>query len=240
LLKFLNQNQQLLMVVGILSLLAFSNMSALTNHIRDAQKINHTTIKSISTTTNKIALTFDDGPSPLTTLELLTILKAKNAKATFFILGKNGETYPDLLEQIGADGHEIANHAYSHARLARLSDDDIKSEMNRTDALILNVTGQKAHLIRPPDNSYNNNVVNIAHQLGYTFVLWSVDTKDWTNVSTETILKRVANVQPGDIILFHDGVKPSKTVAALPTVIDVLQAKGLDLVTVTELLQSNK
>jgi peptidoglycan-N-acetylglucosamine deacetylase len=239
LLKFLRQNQQLFTVVGILSLLVFSNMSALTNHLQDAEKINHATIKRVPTTTAKIALTFDDGPSPLTTLELLTILKNKNVKATFFILGKNGETYPELLQQISLDGHEIANHAYSHTRLAKLSEDDIRAELHRTDAIILNVTGQKTRFVRPPDNSYNNNVVDLVHLLGYSFVLWSVDTRDWSNVSTETILQKITKTQPGDIILFHDGVKPSKTVEALPAVIDALQAKGFELVTVGELLQSN-
>lgn len=232
----LNKYKQLFIVISILSFLAFSNIRALTNHIQDAQKTPPTAIKKVSSP-NKVSLTFDDGPSPLTTPELLAILQSKNVKATFFILGKNAQTYPELLQQISLAGHEIGNHGYSHARLARLSDDDIEAELLRTDAIIVNITGQKARFVRPPDNSYNNNVVNFVHQLGYTFILWSIDTRDWTNASEGNIMNKIAKVQAGDIILFHDGVVPSKTVAALPLVIDTLHEKGFELVTIGELLQ---
>jgi peptidoglycan/xylan/chitin deacetylase (PgdA/CDA1 family) len=206
--------------------------------MHDAKVVSQNAIKKVPTTAPKVAITFDDGPHPFTTLKLLASLKEKNAKATFFILGKNAEAYPELLHQISIDGHELGNHTYSHQRLTRLSQDGIRAELQHTNAIITNITGQTPHIVRPPDNGYNNTIVQLTQEMGYKFVLWSIDTRDWTNVSPATILERIEKTKPGDIILFHDGVVPSQTAAALPLVIDALHAKGYHLVTISELLQT--
>lgn len=225
--------------MAFFSSLAVFNLFAIKVYIRDTQTVSCNTIKKVTVKSPVVAITFDDGPHPDITPQLLAILKAKKAKATFFILGKNAEAHPEVVQRISLEGHEIGNHTYSHQRMTRLSQDGLKAELLHTDTILYNITGQKPFLVRPPDNGYNADTVELSQQLGYKFILWSVDTRDWANVSEAAILREVDKAKPGDIILFHDGVLPSHTVKALPQAIDLLQGKGLQLVTVNELLREN-
>lgn len=225
------------LTITVFSSLALFNIFAIKTYIHDTQTVNCNTVKKVNINSTKVAITFDDGPHPTTTLQILNILKEKNAKATFFILGKNAESYPELVQQIYYDGHELGNHLYSHQRMTRLSQDGLKAELHHTDAIMFNITGQKPLLVRPPDNAYNAQIVSLTQEFGYKFILWSIDTRDWANVSIPSILREIEKVKPGDIILFHDGVTPSHTVEALAKAIDILQSKGFQLVTVSELLQ---
>jgi peptidoglycan-N-acetylglucosamine deacetylase len=235
---YLRKHVNFFMLITLFSSVVIFNIISLEKYIKGDRVTQQTTIKKVHTKAPKVAITFDDGPNPASTPQILAILETKQAKATFFILGKNGEAYPELLQQISQQGHEIGNHAYSHQRLTRLSPDGIKAEFNRTDFIITNITGQKPLSVRPPDNAYNNDIISIANELNYTFVLWSIDTRDWTNIPTSTIISKASQAQPGDIILLHDGVKPSHTIEALPGIIDVLQAKGYQLVTLENLFDS--
>lgn len=227
----------LLLVISIFSSLAIFNIMALKAYVVDVENANNNVVKKISTALPQVAITFDDGPNPVITPQVLTVLKEKNAKATFFLLGKNAESYPELVQQIYAAGHEIGNHTYSHQRMTRLSQDGLKAELQHTDAILFNITGEKPRLVRPPDNAYNAKIVSQAQQCGYQFILWSIDTRDWANVSSASILRETNKTGRGDIILFHDGVMPSHTVEGLAKTIDLLQAKGFEFVTVSELMR---
>jgi peptidoglycan/xylan/chitin deacetylase (PgdA/CDA1 family) len=235
---YLRKHVKLFLFITLFSSIAIFNIISLEEYIKGDRVTQQTTIKKVPTTAPKVAITFDDGPNPASTPQILAILEAKKAKATFFILGKNGEAYPELLLQISQKGHEIGNHAYSHQRLTRLSPDGIKAEINRTEFIITNITGQKPLTVRPPDNAYNDDIIRIASELNYTFALWSIDTRDWTNTPASSIISKASAAQPGDIILLHDGVKPSHTVEALPGLIDLLQGKGYQLVTLQELFHN--
>lgn len=226
----------LMLLISLFSSLAVFNIVAINSYIHDTKTVTFHAIKRVQTNSPKVALTFDDGPNPLTTSQIITILKEKNAKATFFIVGKNAEAYPELVQQIYRDGHEIGNHTYTHQRMTRISPEELPAELNHADSILFNITGQKASLVRPPDNAYNATIVNLTQQFGYRFILWSIDTRDWTNASASSILREIDKAGPGDIILLHDGVTPSHTVEALTKAVEILQAKGFQLVTVSELL----
>lgn len=194
-------------------------------------------VRKIPTTHKVVAITIDDGPHYKTTPEILRVLKAKQAKATFFVLGVNAEAHPEIVAQAVADGHEIASHAYSHRRLNRLTAAEVADEFARLET-ILQPVAPKPTLFRPPDGAYNDDIVALARERGYTTVLWSVDTGDWRQGPVELVVKAVLDhVQPGSIILMHDGQYPLPTPQALPIIIDNLQSQGYQLVTVSELLQ---
>lgn len=230
----------LLLITTVFSSLAIFNILAIKTYIQDTKTLSCNTIKKAYVNSPKVAITFDDGPQVPFTVHTLAILKEKKARATFFVLGKNVEAHPELLQQIHAEGHEIGNHTYSHQRLTRLSPEGIKAELHHTDTIIFNITGRHTTLVRPPDNAYKAEIISLTQQLGYNFILWSIDTRDWANVSVPAILREIDKAKPGDIILFHDGVTPSHIIEALPKAIDLLQAKGFQLVTVSELLSDQK
>ncbi|HWR42727.1 polysaccharide deacetylase family protein [Sporomusa sp.] len=194
-------------------------------------------IRKIPTTHKVVAITVDDGPHYKTTPEILTVLKEKQAKATFFVLGANAEAHPEIVAQEVADGHEIASHAYSHRRLNKLTATEVIAEFERLET-VLQPVAPKPTLFRPPDGAYNDGVVALARERGYATVLWSVDTGDWRQGSVEQVVKTVLdNVQPGSIILMHDGQYPLPTPQAMPVIIDKLREQGYQMVTVSELLQ---
>lgn len=179
-----------------------------------------------------IALTFDDGPGRYTS-QLLDGLKERNVPATFFVLGSNAKSYPDLLKRMVKEGHQLASHTYSHAQLTTLSSSGIKSEINNTRNLLAAAGGDQTYYIRPPYGSYNSTVKSCA---GAPLILWSVDPEDWKYRNTTTVTNNIMNaVQDGDIILLHDIY--STSVNAALNVIDKLKAKGYEFVTVSELLR---
>jgi len=189
-----------------------------------------------------IALTFDDGPHPEHTALILDLLKQYDAKATFFVVGNKVARFPELLKREVAEGHELANHTYTHAYLSRNL--NIKKEINQTEELIYGITGQKCHLFRPPGGIFNERLIAVAKEEGYKVVLWSwhQDTKDWSSPGTRRIVDRVLkNVRNGDIVLFHDHVEGSmQTVQALETILPELRRRGYRMVTVSELIQHKK
>lgn len=195
-------------------------------------------IRKVPTTHKVVALTIDDGPHYKTTPEVLKVLKEKQAKVTFFVLGANAETYPEIIAQAAADGHEIGSHAYSHRFLNKMSPDAILDELERTEAIITNAGVARPSLIRPPGGGYNDQIVALLRQRGYTTILWSVDPGDWRRLSVEQIVRTtLEQVQPGSIVLLHDGQYPLPTPQAIGSIIDNLRNQGYQLVTVSELLQ---
>ncbi|WP_019629547.1 polysaccharide deacetylase family protein [Actinomadura atramentaria] len=183
-----------------------------------------------------VALTFDDGPGPYTET-LLNELHAANARATFFMLGENVGHFPNAVHRMAMEGHELANHSWSHPQLTTMSSADVRSQVQRTQEAIRKASGGVTpKLMRPPYGAVNKRV-NSA--IGMPEVLWSVDTLDWKYRDTARAEKvAVKEAHRGGIILFHDIHKTS--VAAVPTVLDGLKKKGLTPVTVSELYSTDK
>lgn len=194
-------------------------------------------IKKVPTTHKVVALTIDDGPHYKTTPLMLAVLREKRVKLTLFILGENAAAHPELLAQAVADGHEIANHAYSHKSLAKMSKREIEEELDKAEKAIT-VVAPKPTLFRPPGGAYNDNVLAEAKERGYTTILWSIDTGDWRRPSVSQVVDNVMkHVEPGSIVLLHEGQYPLPTPEAIGIIIDKLREQGYSIVTVSELLQ---
>jgi len=184
-----------------------------------------------------IAFTFDDGPHPQMTERLLKILNESQVRATFFVVGKQVELHPELVQKIFSEGHEIANHTYSHRNMTTLSSQDIIGELEKTDRLVASITDQKMKYFRPPGGQYNQEVVESAKNLGYEMVLWTVLPQDHLNPSPELIRDRVLkNVSNQGIVLFHSGIE--NTLIALPKVISTLRKQGYSFVTISQMREN--
>jgi peptidoglycan/xylan/chitin deacetylase (PgdA/CDA1 family) len=182
-------------------------------------------------------MTFDDGPHATLTPKLLDILKARNIKATFFVIGKNAAEYPDILRRIAAEGHEIANHSWSHPDLAKLPQDTMRSELSRTQDAISNTIARPVTLLRPPYGALGPAQRQYVHDsYGYRIILWDVDPLDWRRPGPAIVSERILKgVKPGSIILSHD-IHPG-TIEAMPATLDALIARGFQFVTVSELIK---
>ena len=187
-----------------------------------------------------IAMTFDDGPSPETTPRLLDILKQRNIKATFFMIGQNAERNPTIVKRILAEGHEIGNHSWTHPQLSKLSDDRVTEEINKTQNAIKDASGYTPVLIRPPYGAITARQKEwIEKQFDLSVIIWSVDPFDWKRPGASVIEQRIlAGARPGAIVLSHDIHK--QTVDAMPATLDALAAKGFKFVTVSQLIAMNK
>ena len=185
-----------------------------------------------------IALTFDDGPWPGYTAQILEILKKNDVKATFFVVGQVLKSYPDLGKRIVADGHTIGNHTWHHW-YHFFNPQAASLEIHRTTDLIYQTTGTKTTLFRPPGGMLHNGLSAYAKGKNYTVVMWSADSMDYARPSAPTLVNRVMKqASPGGIVLLHDGGGPRKnTVAALPTIISNLKKQGYRFVTIPELLE---
>ncbi|RIH78550.1 polysaccharide deacetylase family protein [Meiothermus hypogaeus] len=187
-----------------------------------------------------VALTFDDGPWP-DTVAVLEVLRQYGAKATFFWVGLHLQRRPEIAQQVVVEGHAIGNHTWSH-RNTPMTPEEAGEEIERTAALIAHTTGLTTSLFRPPGGRLHNGLADYALQQGYTVVQWSVLGKDTEVLEAESIVENVLhNVQPGSIVLLHDGGGDRrKTVEALHTILPALQAQGYRFVTVPELLALNQ
>jgi peptidoglycan/xylan/chitin deacetylase (PgdA/CDA1 family) len=182
-----------------------------------------------------VALTFDDGPYPFYTPLLLHVLERSNVHATFFIIGRCAQQFPELVFRILASGDEVANHTYNHVPLTKLTDRQIEYQIAADGVLLQQFTGEPLSLFRPPHGRFNAHVVTIAHELGYHTIFWSDSADDVKVMSPHVIVKRVLEeASPGGIILLHSGRYP--TIEALPVIIDNLRRRGYRFVTVSQLL----
>lgn len=183
-----------------------------------------------------IAITFDDGPHATFTPRLLDILKARDVKATFFIVGRNAEMYPSIMQRIVDEGHEIANHSWSHPNLAKMSDSAVRKQVADTQSIIRQTTGIQAISFRPPYGSITaRQRVWIEKEFGVKTIMWAVDPLDWKNRNANTVETRIVEkTRPGSIILAHDIHK--STVDAMPGTLDRLLARGYRFLTVKDLL----
>lgn len=186
----------------------------------------------------EIALTFDDGPNPVYTPQILSVLNVYHVKATFFDLGYLVKDYPDIVRREFAQGNSIGNHSWSHPDLTRFSAAGIASQLGSASDAIQSVTGTRPILFRPPYGSFNATVLAQATQLNLTAILWDDEARDWALPGVNVIVSRILNLaHDGSIILLHDGGGfRSQTVAALPIIIAALRQRGFTFVTVPQLL----
>ena len=187
-----------------------------------------------------IAMTFDDGPSAKLTPQLLDILKARNMHVTFFVLGEMVKQHPEIVKRAIAEGHEVGNHSYDHPQLSKLSDEAVRSQLDRTKELITAATGKPLIYMRPPYGALTKEQRRWIHDdLGYQIILWDVDPLDWKRPGPSVVEDRILQgTRSGSIILSHD-IHPG-TVEAMPDTFDKLLAKGFKFVTVSELIAMNQ
>lgn len=183
-----------------------------------------------------VALTFDDGPHPVNTPKLLDILKQRNVKATFYVVGTNARRYPEILRRMIAEGHEIGNHTVNHPNLAKMSDEGVRKELRSCHEAIVAATGVAPRTMRPPYGAITASQKSwIRKEFGYPTIMWSADPLDWKKPGASVVTARlVSGASPGGILLAHD--IHAGTIEAMPSTIDQLQSRGYKFVTVTQLL----
>lgn len=197
-----------------------------------AQVAGVTPAESESNVKKKIALTFDDGPHPEYTPMLLEGLKERNVSAAFFLMGKNAEKYPEIVERMYKEGHTIGNHSYSHVQLSEMEELEACKEMTKANEVIKNITGKAPDYIRPPFGAWSHKLDCITNMI---VVLWDVDPLDWKCQNTDLVVKRVvSNVEEDDIILLHDSYET--TVEATFQIIDTLEKEGYEFVSLDEII----
>ncbi|MEH7388256.1 polysaccharide deacetylase family protein [Bacillus sp. JJ1521] len=222
----------------IVLLLLFNHIPAFAKDRFDYEKTGKITWE-VKTDEKIVAITFDDGPNPVYTPDILDVLAKHKAKATFFVVGTHAKKYPEIIRREVLEGHEIANHTFNHSNIMR---DSLKleNEIIKANETLEEITGFSPTLFRPVGGYYNDIIINAAAENGYHVVLWSwhQDTKDWKNPGVNNITKRViSGVKPGNIILFHDsGGNRSQTIEALEKILTELEKQGYECVTVSEML----
>ena len=182
----------------------------------------------------KIAITFDDGPSPAWTPQLLDGLKERNVKATFFLIGENAKNNPELVKREAEEGHLIGNHTYHHVEITRVPDETAQEEILMTNEVITGITGEEVSYMRPPFGVWQK---TLERKQDVMPVLWTIDPLDWTTDNEDEIINKVVT-QAGenDIILLHDCYESS--VNAALRIVDILQKEGFEFVTVDELIMN--
>jgi peptidoglycan-N-acetylglucosamine deacetylase len=183
----------------------------------------------------KIAISFDAAWGADRTEDLLKILKDHNIKTTFFLVGFWVDKFPEMVKKISDEGHEVANHSARHPKMSTLSKEQIIKELNSTSEKIEAITGKPTTLLRPPFGDYNNNLIATAQELGYQVIQWDVDSLDYKDYGTQSIVDRVLKkVGNGSIVLFHNNA--TYTPEALPIILDELQKQGYEIVPISELI----
>jgi peptidoglycan-N-acetylglucosamine deacetylase len=194
------------------------------------------TYSSVKVNGPYVAMTFDDGPHATLTPKLLDLLAQRKIKATFFVLGENAQRHPEILTRAIAEGHEIGNHSWSHPNLAKLSNEALRSQLQRTDDVIAQAIGSHPKIMRPPYGELTPKQRQwVNSEFGYKVILWEVDPLDWKEPGPSIVAQRIIReTKPGSIMLSHD--IHAQTIAAMPETFDALLAKGFKFVTVSELL----
>jgi peptidoglycan/xylan/chitin deacetylase (PgdA/CDA1 family) len=197
-------------------------------------------IHNVNTEHKVVAFTFDDGPNPLYTLQVLEIFREVSGRATFYMIGQQMLEHPDVVKAVAEEKHEIGNHTYSHPKLTELSPNDCLREIEQTEAVIQQLTGSKPATFRPPYFDYNDEVSAVCERFGYPVIgAMNTDATDWEMPGVEHILIKSRNhVRNGSILLFHDGFGDrSQSIEAVRTLVNELALQGYRFVTVSELLR---
>ncbi len=195
-------------------------------------------IYSVNTGDQKLlALTFDDGPDPRFTNQVLDILHEHQVPATFFVVGTNAKQYPEIVRREIREGHEVENHTFTHPNLSQCDRIQTEVEIRKASQEIKSLTNKEPHYFRPPKKLYSKHTLDIAAKNGYQTVLWSICVEHSKSITAANMAQRVINASaPGMIVLAHDGrLDRSKTVEALPIIIKAYQQNGYTFVTLEEL-----
>ncbi|TYO95872.1 polysaccharide deacetylase family protein [Desulfallas thermosapovorans] len=192
-------------------------------------------IKRVDSVHNMVAITFDDGPFPQMTEQYLAVLDKLNVRATFFMVGQRIKYYPELARRVAEQGNEIGSHSWQHARLDELTAEAIAEDMRLVANEVQAAVGQAVSLLRPPYGARSDVLLATAEQHGYKVIIWDVDPRDWEDPPPDQIVASVlGQVKPGSIIVMHEG--HVNTLQALPVIIQKLRERGLEPVTVSEML----
>jgi peptidoglycan-N-acetylglucosamine deacetylase len=188
-----------------------------------------------------VAITFDDGPDPIFSSQILDVLKKHKAKATFFVVGQYAKAHPEIIKREREEGHEVGNHTFTHIDVLKVTKNKLNKEIEKTERIIYRDGEPEVKLFRPPLGHMSWQLINMMKEKRYKSVLWSwhQDTRDWSGRSAGPMIQQVVgNVRNGDIILFHDaGGDRTPTVQALKGILPQLKARGYKCVTVSELLK---
>ncbi len=185
----------------------------------------------------RIAVTFDDGPTPGVTEKVLAALRERHLSATFFMIGQRVAAAPSLARRVREEGHEIGNHSYTHPQLGRLPAPQVLAQLQKTQEAIEQATGFRPRWMRPPYGSFRPAQAPLASEEGLGVVLWSVDTRDWARPGTERILETVlTQSHPGSIVLMHD--LHLQTAEVVGRVLDGLLERGFEFATISGFLGS--
>lgn len=208
-----------------------------------------TTYQVRTNNTKRVAITFDDGPSPIWTPQILYELKKARIPATFFMIGHHVRKYPEVARRVAIEGHEIGNHGYAHSVIFYYTPEELEEEIKYTEHVIRETTGQTTSYFRPPKAWITSIEKEKIKSMGYRVVLWSVNSKDWVTFNASFIVKYImSRIKSGDIILFHDsgsvfkteGGNRRETVAAIPLLSKALKDRGFEFVTVGKLLDESE
>jgi peptidoglycan/xylan/chitin deacetylase (PgdA/CDA1 family) len=200
-------------------------------------------IHEAATDHKAVAFTFDDGPNPLYTLQVLDIFREVSGRATFYMIGQQMVKHPEVVQAVLNEKHEIGNHTYSHPKLTELSPADAYREIEQTEKIIQHMSGSKPATLRPPYFDYNEDTKRICDEFGYRVIgALNADALDWEMPGVDHIAsKSRSHVRNGSILLFHDGFGDrSQTVEAVRILVAELAKQDYRFVTVSELLQLSK
>lgn len=221
-------------------------VAALVVFFDEAILVRKGTVYRVANGEKLVALTFDDGPSPVWTPQILDELKKADVKATFFMTGQHAEKYPAVAKAVAVAGHEIGNHSYDHHVLLYYTPQELEKEIKDAQQAIKEATGRTTTLFRPPKAWITGSEKTQIRELGYHVVLWSLNSKDWVTFDDEIVVSYLTHaIAPGDIILFHDsggvfsteGGDRHETVKTIPDLVAKLRTQGYQFVTVSELLE---
>jgi len=196
-------------------------------------------IYSVDCPEKKVSITFDCAWGADDIADILNTLKQEDVKATFFLQGQWAEKFPQSVKQISDEGHDVANHSYSHPKMGSIDRGKMISEISMCDKVLSGITGGKINLFRAPYGDYNDSVVDAARSLGYYTIQWDVDSLDWKpGITQQEIMNRVmGKVRNGSIILFHNDTP--HTAKMLPTIITALKSKGYGFLPVSEMIMKD-
>ena len=200
-------------------------------------------INQVQTDQKVIAITFDDGPNPYYTPQILEIFQKVSGKATFYMIGQQMNEQPAIVEAVVEQLHEIGNHTYSHPKLTELNQDNASKELNQTDMFIREMTGESPATFRPPYLDFNERVASLTEKLDYKVIgALNLDAQDWEQPGVDHILETTRkHIKNGSILIFHDGFGDrSQTIEAVRILVNELHTQGYRLVTVSELLRLAK
>lgn len=204
---------------------------------------NLTILHAVPTTERVVAFTFDDGPNHIYTSQILDIFRDAGGKATFFMIGSQIEANPEIATRVHEEGHEIANHTFTHPYLTQITTEEARAELIRTADCIRSITGGPVRTFRPPYLDMNDEILALAVDLGYSTIgAVNMETRDWEQPGVDYILEKSRGyVGNGSILLFHDGYGDrSQSIEAVRILVEELMGKGYQFITVSELIALEK